>query len=243
MGSSSGRLEGVEFVLADGTCLRTSYQSGAGLGFVPWPGTFALASYLDRNANRLNLHEVSSLELGSGSCTISGLAAGKLCRWTTLTDRSEVITTLARTVRDNDLLDTKVAVKVLDWVDLDFTMSSFSSEAIDVILMTEVVYYDMLWRPLLHTLLLLCESKTLVFWANCDTYPHFTPNVEGFLKLLDPFFQVHIEETVPQRVCESPHSLPNGQVTIRLLTLKDKDQAMEAVDLALARDCARRCFR
>merc|ERR1719401_2505242 len=106
--------------------------------------------------------------------------------------------------------------------------------------MTDVVYYDMLWKPLLHTLLLLSTASTTVLWANCNGYPHFSPDVPAFLKLIEEFFDVTVEEDRPQLGCGSPSELSDGRVIIRRLTLRDEEAAQEEVERAMARGCARR---
>mmetsp|Transcript_39218 Transcript_39218/g.104707 ORF Transcript_39218/g.104707 Transcript_39218/m.104707 type:complete len:243 (+) Transcript_39218:113-841(+) len=238
----SGSVETVGFDLSNGKRVEVEFRAGAGLGFVPWPGTFALANYLDKHAEELELSSKTALELGSGSSTISGLAAGHLCKFTTLTDRPEVIQKLGDAASRAGLLFDKVDVKVLDWGDLDFTMSCFRPENIDLIIMTDVVYYDMLWKPLLHTLLLLSRTTTMILWTNCNAYPKFKPDIDAFLKLIGEFFDVAIVDDIPQSGCGSPSEVLGGRAVTRRLTLRDEEEAREAVDQALSRDCARRCF-
>merc|ERR1712113_872191 len=118
----------------------------------------------------------SALELGSGSCAIAGIAAGFLCREVTLTDRQEVIMELAANVKASKA-PSSVHVKVLDWADLDFTLSFMRPGDADILLMSDVVYFPMLWKPLVHTLLAISTSQTVVYWANCDKYPHYSPDL------------------------------------------------------------------
>mmetsp|Transcript_65582 Transcript_65582/g.128948 ORF Transcript_65582/g.128948 Transcript_65582/m.128948 type:complete len:247 (-) Transcript_65582:150-890(-) len=237
--SGGGAVQVVGYEMKSGEIIEVEFQPNAGLGFVPWPGTFALAAYLDANAEALGLSNLVALELGSGSCSVAGLTAGKLCKKTVLTDRVEVIDSIGNAVARSNLWG-KVDVRVLDWADLEFTMSAFTTQEIDMIFMTDVVYFDFLWKPLLHTLLLLCKPTTQVLWANCDGYPSYTPNVDEFLKMLEEFFEITVEQDRRQLGLGSPNELPTGRVLIRRLTLKDHLLAQEEVDRAMVKGCVRR---
>ncbi|CAE8692392.1 unnamed protein product, partial [Polarella glacialis] len=134
------------------------YKANAGLGYTPWPGTFALANFLDANKDKLALSGRRALELGSGACPVAGLAAGLLCREATLTDRLELIHVLDASIQFGiQGLSPKPAIcaKVLDWGDLEFTESCFRAGEADLLLMSDVVYFPMLRQKLLNTLLLL----------------------------------------------------------------------------------------
>lgn len=238
---SQGRLETATYQLQGGGVVAVEYRRGAGLGFVPWPGSFALAAFLDTRAEALGLREKSALELGSGACSVSGLVAGHLCKKVVLSDRPEVVHDLYVLIQRAGLSRT-VSVKVLDWNDLEFIQHEQQPGAADLILMTDVVYFPTLWKPLLHTLLLLSSDSTVIYWANCDRYPHFVPDLDRFLVLLEAFFTIAIEEERLQSECEGPGGVPGGHVVIRSLRLLDAERAQEEVEHAIARNCARRCI-
>jgi len=208
---------------------------------MPWPGSFALAAFLDARAEELCLADKSALELGSGACSISGLVAGHLFREVVLSDRPEVVHDIYLLTQGAGLSQ-KVKVKVLDWMDLDFTLQQQQPGMADLILISDVVYFPTLWRPLLNTLLLLSSDATTIYWANCDRYPSFTPDLQGFLALVEAFFHVTIEEDRLQLESEGPGTVPGGRVAIRSLRLIDPDAAQEAVEWAMSKGCARRCI-
>eukprot|EP00438_Fugacium_kawagutii_P005510 Skav227054 [mRNA] locus=scaffold72:821508:825541:- [translate_table: standard] len=118
-----------------------------------------------------------------------------------------------------------VKAKVLDWVDLEFTETAFRPGQADVVIMSDVVYFPHLQRPLLHTLLFLCNESTLVFWANCDRYPEFEPNLEHFMEVLEPFFSMTVEEERSQKGSGSPCVVPEGTITLRSLRLLNSELA------------------
>jgi len=237
-GWAGGQPETAELRLSDGRVVSVRFRGGAGLGFRPWPGTFALAEFLDERREELRLQELEALELGSGACSICGLAAGLLCRRATLSDRPEVARELYLLAQRHGLQD-RVSVKVLDWTDLDFVEREQRPGAADLILMADVVYFPTLWRPLLHTLLLLASGSTLVLWANCDRYPHYTPDLAAFLGLLAPFFEVRLERELPQE--GRPGASGGGRVLVRSLRLRDEEAAREELERARG-GCVRRCL-
>eukprot|EP00439_Symbiodinium_sp_Y106_P084358 s126_g25.t1 len=135
---------------------------------------------------------------------------------------------------------------VLDWVDLEFTESAFRPGHSDLILMSDVVYFPHLRRPLLNTLLYLCTEDTLVLWANCDKYPEYEPDIDSFLELLEPFFRVTEEEDRPQKGFGGPCEVSEGVVKIRSLRILNMELAQN--ELARAKvggpgeACIKRCF-
>jgi len=135
-----------------------------------------------------------------------------------------------------------VQVKVLDWGDLDFTLSIQRRGAAHILLMSDVVYFPMLWKPLVHTILAISTSETVVYWANCDKYPHFRPDMVNFLELVKEFFHINIEEERSQVGCGGPSEVEDGRVVIRSLKLIDENAAQDEVDRAMAKSCVRRCF-
>lgn len=240
MGQGKRQIAGID--LSDGTRIEVEFNPSDGLGFTPWPGSFALALYLDQHADELELKNKRALELGSGSSSVCGFTAGHLCKFATLTDRPEVIHALGDAASRCGLLHRKVDIKVLDWNDMEFTVSAFRHEDVDMILMTDVVYYDMLWPGLLNQLLILSRASTLILWANCDKYPKFTPDVDKFLHLISEFFDVTVLEDRLQEGTGCPTGVYGGRVVTRRLTLRDEEQAQEALEHTRSRDCTRRCF-
>mmetsp|Transcript_38023 Transcript_38023/g.100583 ORF Transcript_38023/g.100583 Transcript_38023/m.100583 type:complete len:247 (-) Transcript_38023:36-776(-) len=245
MGGSASKREECVLELSGGQKVTVRYRKGAGLGFTPWPATFALAAFLDAQQQRLDLRSKSVLELGSGACTVSGLVAGHLCKKVTLTDRVEVIHDIGASVQAAGLSEgvcEGVSVKVLNWMDLEFTESCFQPGEADVILMSDVVYFPTLFEPLVHTLLLLCTEQTRVLWANCDRYPHLVPDLDRFLSMVGRFFDVQVEEDAGQVCSWGPSIVPNGRVVIRSLRLADAERAREVVEMVMKPTCVRKCF-
>ncbi|CAE7023005.1 METTL21C [Symbiodinium natans] len=229
--------------------LTVKWPENGGLGYTPWPGSFVLAKYLDTHREELGLQEKKVLELGSGTCSVAGLAAGLLCKQVDLTDRLEVLEELHQNIQfayQNMEAEPRVMAKVLDWVDLEFTESAFKPGQADLILMSDVVYFSHLRRPLLNTLLYLCTEDTLVLWANCDKYPEYEPDVESFLELLEPFFRITEEEEGPQKGYGGPCEVHEGIVKLRSLRIMNMDLAQN--ELARAKvggpgeACIKRCF-
>mmetsp|Transcript_17246 Transcript_17246/g.32482 ORF Transcript_17246/g.32482 Transcript_17246/m.32482 type:complete len:251 (+) Transcript_17246:66-818(+) len=236
-------------VMSDGRVYQVKWPQNGGLGYTPWPGSFMLAKYLDTHRDELALKEKKVLELGSGTCSVAGLAAGLLCKKVDLTDRLEVLEELHANIDfayENMEAEPDVSAKVLDWVDLEFTESAFRPGQADLVIMSDVVYFAHLRRPLLHTLLYLCTESTQVLWANCDRYPEYEPDVESFLELLEPYFRVTVEEEGPQKGYGGPCEVTGGTITLRSLRILDMDLAQNELVRAKvggpANVCIKRCF-
>ncbi|CAE7604747.1 METTL21C [Symbiodinium sp. KB8] len=249
MGQGSSRATTIDRrVLSDGRVYQVKWPENGGLGYMPWPGSFMLAKHLDMHREQLGLQEKKALELGSGTCSVAGLAAGLLCKQVDLTDRLEVLEELHANIDfayQNMEAEPRVMAKVLDWVDLEFTESAFRPGHADLILMSDVVYFPHLRRPLLNTLLYLCTEDTLVLWANCDKYPEYEPDIDSFLELLEPFFRVTEEEEGPQKGFGGPCEVSEGVVKIRSLRILNMELAQN--ELARAKvggpgeACIKRC--
>jgi len=87
----------------------------------------------------------------------------------------------------------------LDWGDLEFTLSTQRRGVADILIMSDICYFPMLWKPLVHTILAISTKETVVYWANCDVYPSLRPDLENFLALLKEFFNIEIEEEAPKK--------------------------------------------
>lgn len=209
-----------------------------------------MAKFLEARKDELNLANSHVLELGSGACSVSGLMAALLCKEVDLTDRLEVLEELDQSI--NFAFQAvhprpKVTAKVLDWKDLEFTETAFKPGKADIILMSDVVYFPMLRRPLLHTLLFLCNENTKVLWANCDRYPSFEPDMARFLEVYGDFFEMTVEEERDQVGCGGPSEVIGGKVTIRSMKISNAENA--AQELAVGREggranqCIQRCFK
>eukprot|EP00931_Biecheleriopsis_adriatica_P068910 TRINITY_DN42809_c0_g1_i1.p1 TRINITY_DN42809_c0_g1~~TRINITY_DN42809_c0_g1_i1.p1 ORF type:complete len:249 (+),score=60.56 TRINITY_DN42809_c0_g1_i1:91-837(+) len=244
MGAKPAKTEVLQ--LQDGRQIKVKYKEGAGLGFTPWPGSFALAKFLDVHRERLRLSQRRALELGSGACSVSGLTAGLLCKQADLTDRLEVLQDLDASISfafgHLEPMPNALA-KVLDWQDMEFTESAFRPGQADLLLMSDVVYFPMLMKPLLNTLLLLSTASTEILWANCDQYPSYVPDLEPFLEMLGRFFEITVEEERSQLGCGGPCEVPEGRVTVRSLRLAHVDLAREEVKRAKAGNPAEACIK
>ncbi|CAJ1435776.1 unnamed protein product [Effrenium voratum] len=235
--------------LSEGRTYQVKWPDTGGLGYTPWPGSFMLAAYLDEHREELELSEKKLMELGSGASSVAGLAAGLLCKQVDLTDRLEVLEDLDASIKfayQNIEAEPKVHAKVLDWVDLEFTETAFRPGHADILIMSDVVYFAHLKRPLLHTLLYLCTESTLVLWANCDRYPEYEPDLEQFLEILEPFFCMTVLQESSQKGCGSPCEVPDGKMTLRSLRILDMDLAQNelarAKVLGPTEACIKRCF-
>jgi len=134
-------------------------------------------------------------------------------------------------------------VKALDWNHLDNTLEEQVPGAADIILLSDVVYFPHLWKPLPHTVLLLSTQETLVLWANCDGYAHFTPDLAGFLALIEPFYSVIVEEERLQSDSGGHGGNTSGRVAIRSLRLLDSEVARDEVEKAMEKSCiVKRCL-
>jgi len=250
MGQVGSRATTIERLpLSDGRTYQVKWIERGGLGYTPWPGSFMLAKYLDNKKDELELKDKKLIELGSGTCSVAGLAAGLLCKEVDLTDRYEVLEELDASIHfayQNTDAEPCVKAKVLDWVDLEFTETAFRPGQADIVMMSDVVYFPHLQRPLLHTLLFLCNESTLVLWANCDRYPEYEPNVEHFMEVLEPFFSMTVEEERSQKGCGSPCVVPEGSMTLRSLRLLNSELAgnelARAKVLGPTEKCIKRCF-
>eukprot|EP00933_Yihiella_yeosuensis_P043934 TRINITY_DN38978_c0_g1_i1.p1 TRINITY_DN38978_c0_g1~~TRINITY_DN38978_c0_g1_i1.p1 ORF type:complete len:257 (+),score=30.58 TRINITY_DN38978_c0_g1_i1:70-840(+) len=251
LGIVSAAPQCAEIELKDKRIVKIRYSPNAGLGFTPWPGSFALANFLDENSEKLELSEKRVLELGSGSCSVSGITAGLLCKQVTLTDRLEVLQPLDECIRfsyEGVTPKPDVTPKVLDWKDLEFTESCFKAGQADIILLSDVVYFPQLRTPLIHTLLALCTTSTHILWANCDKYPQFTPDLPTFLERLEKYFDITLEQERSQFGCGGPSQVPDGRVFVRSLRLRQTEVGLAQRELEIARaggpleSCVKRCM-
>ncbi|ORX79702.1 S-adenosyl-L-methionine-dependent methyltransferase [Basidiobolus meristosporus CBS 931.73] len=126
--------------------------------FTVWDCSLVLAKYLEKQKNSLDLDSKRVLELGSGK-GIVGISSALLgAKEVLLTDVSEVVSNLEKTVALNKLTST-VRVKELDWTDRSL-VSSF--EKYDLIVAADVVWVDWLIEPLVETIFELSTPDTTI---------------------------------------------------------------------------------
>jgi len=249
----SKQTSSVSLQLTDGRIFQAKYVPDGGLGYTPWPGSFAMARYLDTHRDELKLAERHVIELGSGACSVSGLMAGLLCKQVELTDRLEVLEEIDAAIGfafQGMHPAPNCKAKVLDWGDLEFTETAFKVGQADTLMMSDVVYFPMLKNRLVHTLLYLCDAKTEVLWANCDRYPSYVPDMDDFLEYIGEFFDITVLEERPQQGLGSPNEVTGGKVCIRSLRLSSDPNKVAAgkEELEMGKiggpveSCVKRCF-
>lgn len=150
-----------------------------GLSFQLWPAATTLFTLLDNHStsplspildtisNGSTHGDLKILELGSGTGIVGIAAAVTLGAKVTVTDLPHVIPNLQFNVDANaDVLASRggaVTVAALRWGE-DADVEAVGRE-FDLVLASDVVYYDYLYEPLLKTLrlLMLGEGKKMVF--------------------------------------------------------------------------------
>eukprot|EP00928_Gymnodinium_smaydae_P087998 TRINITY_DN72159_c0_g1_i1.p1 TRINITY_DN72159_c0_g1~~TRINITY_DN72159_c0_g1_i1.p1 ORF type:complete len:260 (-),score=47.15 TRINITY_DN72159_c0_g1_i1:288-1046(-) len=243
---TSGAVVESVFRLQDGRSVVVKHpKSGGGLGFMPWPGAWALAKYIDDHAAELQLQDKRAVELGSGACALAGRVATLHCKEVMLTDTSEVTPHLCELARASPA--PRPDVRELNWVGIWTTDAMYQPGDFDLVLMSDVVYFDFLFKPLMNTLLALCDLDTVVLWGNCDAFPDYrNPDIARFLTMISPFFDISVAMECSQDAVGAPQAvLTNGhRVTVYELRLKNLDTARAEVERALQGDIALpRCLK
>ncbi|XP_072988554.1 uncharacterized protein [Typha latifolia] len=142
------------------TALLLRQLPSQGLSFQLWPAANTLVSLLDHNPSKLLFPDPSTpaaaklriLELGSGTGLVGIAAAAVLGARVTLTDLPHVLPNLRFNAQSNASAIAsnggEIEVRQLRWgeeEDMD------GLNAFDVVMASDVVYYDHLFEPLLRT--------------------------------------------------------------------------------------------
>jgi predicted nicotinamide N-methyase len=136
-----------------------------GIGGSLWTSGRLLVDYIHRNVDeRMQLHNKTILELGSGTGLV-GLAMA-LCspKRVILTDLSSHIKSLSQNIDRNSRLIpklTQVDAVVLDWTTIT-AASVREMLPIDLIVGTDIAYMPEFYTPLITTLSLLAQDKTRI---------------------------------------------------------------------------------
>ncbi|XP_036609457.1 protein-lysine methyltransferase METTL21C [Trichosurus vulpecula] len=136
-------------------------------GAVVWPGAVALCEYLEQHSTELKLQGATVIEIGAGPGLVS-IVASLLGAHVTATDLPDVLGNLQYNIFENTHNCTvhQPEVRELVWgedLELNFPKSTYYY---DFILATDVVYHHYFLDKLLTTMIHLCQTGTVLLWAN-----------------------------------------------------------------------------
>ncbi|KAJ4781105.1 Protein-lysine methyltransferase METTL21E [Rhynchospora pubera] len=148
-----------------------------GLSFQLWPAASSLVSLLDLNPSLLLSPSLQSkqtplriLELGSGTGLVGIAAAALLGARVTLTDLPNVVPNLQFNAELNSLVVSLrggfVSVQQLRWGDEQDAADVTSTEKFDLVVGSDVVYYEELIEPLLKTVEVFAKGETAFVMAH-----------------------------------------------------------------------------
>lgn len=158
----------------EATLTSTQIRS-QGLSFQLWPAASTLLSLLDRAPSSLLLPPSTAtplniLELGSGTGLVGIAAAAVLGAHVTLTDLPHVLPNLQFNADANaDAVAARrgsISVRQLIWGDEGDSSSSASVASFDVVMASDVVYYEHLIDPLLQTLSWFVKGEVVFIMAH-----------------------------------------------------------------------------
>ncbi|CAM6026519.1 unnamed protein product [Sphagnum balticum] len=205
-----------------------------GLSFQLWPAATALCWYLDHTYGNSGMQVASSscairgvggkegeevsgvkrrrlrvLELGAGTGMV-GVLAARLGAHVTLTDLAHVLPNLEQNVELNKLTveagGGSLSVHLLQWgVKEDVT--ALGQEPFDLILASDVVYYDTLFEPLVKTLKWLVGASPVVLLAHLRRWK----KDKHFFRMACKFFHLEVVHRHPP-----PENYRTGVVVYRL---------------------------
>ncbi|CAK9227169.1 unnamed protein product [Sphagnum jensenii] len=205
-----------------------------GLSFQLWPAATALCWYLDHTYGNSGMQVASSsyairgvggkegeevsgvkrrrlrvLELGAGTGMV-GVLAARLGAHVTLTDLAHVLPNLEQNVELNKLTveagGGSLSVHLLQWgVKEDVT--ALGQEPFDLILASDVVYYDTLFEPLVKTLKWLVGASPVVLLAHLRRWK----KDKHFFRMASKFFHLEVVHQHPP-----PENYRTGVVVYRL---------------------------
>ena len=162
------------------------------VGCVVWDAALLLAKYLDFNSERLALRSAHVVELGAGT-GFCGLMAAALGARVVITDLSYCVDIMQRNVRKNKhLVEDKVKVEEFDWSQTDPNNDKFfglNLEEINLILVSDCVYYEQSVEQLLQTMVWL-SSKGATVLLSYEERDDKRELIDKFFKLMRNKFKV-----------------------------------------------------
>ncbi|XP_078178086.1 uncharacterized protein LOC144572398 [Carex rostrata] len=147
-----------------------------GLSFQLWPAASSLVSLLDLNPSlllsplQLKQNPLKILELGSGTGLVGIAAAALLGAHVTLTDLPNVLPNLQFNAELNSSIISSrcglISVQQLRWGDEQDVTNVASTENFDLVVGSDVVYYEELIEPLLKTVEVFAKGETAFVMAH-----------------------------------------------------------------------------
>jgi len=182
--------------------LVSSVQVGD-MGSIVFPAARALVAWLEKHGG--NLEGVRALELGSGSGAV-GLAACALGADVILTDVDVYTGMLRENIEANQSwLRGKAEARGLDWAE---KVGEDLKSRIDLLLVSDCVYYEQSLEPLVTTMANLTHLSSTVL-LSYESRPEKGPIYEAFFPLLANHF--HSEQ-----LCQSQSEHGNSVYLIKL---------------------------
>lgn len=201
-----------------------------GLSFQLWPAASSLVSLLDRKPSALVLtarptpNPLRILELGSGTGLVGIATAAILGAHVTLTDLPHVLPNLRFNADSNAAAlaprGGSLDVRQLRWGD-DHAGDSLHDSMFDVVLASDVVYYEHLFDPLLRTLEVFVRAEVAFVMAHLKRWKK---RDSVFFRKARKLFEVSVLHTDPP--------LPgcrNGVTTYRF-TAKNRHAAIASAE-------------
>ncbi|XP_002961392.2 protein-lysine methyltransferase METTL21C [Selaginella moellendorffii] len=176
-------------------------QRSRGLSFQVWPAASALCSFLEEKQTEWMVPGASVLELGSGPGLVGLVAARLGAARVLLTDLPQAIPNLAYNAQRNFPGDggAVIEARTLRWGVEEDVAQLAQDWSFDLIVASDVVYYDYLFQPLLQTLKWLLSSSPpqerppKVLLAHIRRWTKDTK----FFKMARKSFQVEVVATYP----------------------------------------------
>ncbi|KAI8994938.1 putative methyltransferase-domain-containing protein [Pilobolus umbonatus] len=146
-----------------------SQDTSDGCGGKIWPAADVMIDYIIAKNERLTGHlfeHQTVMELGSGTGLV-GLAVAKICPHLDniiITDQIPMMSLMQENIHKNDL-DNRVKADILNWGEEIPKDSKFRKA--DVILLSDCVYLEIAFLPLIDTLYNMANKDTIIWFAYC----------------------------------------------------------------------------
>lgn len=159
---------------------------------VVWDAALVLSYFLVKNFQKFLGEKISVLELGAGTGAVGLVAAALGAKKVILTDLPRIVPLLEEGIALNKhKINTKIEARSLTWGDLSDS-ESLKNEQIDLILISDCIYYEASVKPLIQTLINLSHPgvKILISYEKRDYLESKVKIEKEFFREIGANFQI-----------------------------------------------------